>query len=117
MANREFQQPSVVPKLAGRPAVVVGAAEARNRAPGGLDEGSRSLEAQTPGLSQQVMTSLKKAWTRPAYRTPPTEEDVRIQAWLNARLLALHRGRYGLCPRLLRFLRAIPRMWGWLWRM
>ena len=117
MANREFQQPSVVPKLAGRPAVEVGSAETRNRALGGLDGGSRSSEVQTPGSAQQVLTSLKKAWTRPAYRTPPTEEDVRIQAWLNERLLALHRERYGLWPRLLRFLRAIPRMPGRLWRI
>jgi hypothetical protein len=55
--------------------------------------------------------------TRPAYRTPPTKEDMRIHARLSERLLALHRERYGLWPRLLRFLRAIPRMPGRLWRL
>jgi hypothetical protein len=79
MANREFQQPSEVPELTGHPAVEVGTAEARNRARGGLDGGSRSPEAQTPGPCQEVLSNLKKAWTRPAYRTPPTEEDVRFR--------------------------------------
>jgi hypothetical protein len=54
--------------------------------------------------------------TRPAYRTRPTVEDVRIHALLNERLLALQRECYGLLPKLLRFLRAIPRMPGRLWR-
>src|SRR5262249_46294801 len=40
-----------------------------------------------------------------AYPTPPTEEDIRIHAWLAKRLAALDRERHGLWPRILRFLR------------
>jgi hypothetical protein len=45
------------------------------------------------------------------YPTPPTEEDIRIHAWLTERLAALDRERHGLWPRILRFLRGITRLW------
>src|SRR5262245_37364142 len=40
----------------------------------------------------------------PTVRPPLTEEDIRLHARLNERLAALHYERYGLWPRLRRFL-------------
>jgi hypothetical protein len=37
-------------------------------------------------------------------RTPLTEEDIRVHAWLNQRLAALHRDRHGLVAKVRRFL-------------
>jgi hypothetical protein len=62
MPNREFQQPSVVPKGGELNQVETRPAEGRNLAPGELDSGSRSPEAHTPVASQEVLTNLKKAW-------------------------------------------------------
>jgi hypothetical protein len=44
--------------------------------------------------------------TRPssAWRPRPTEEDIRLHAWLNERLAILHRQRHGLWATLRRFL-------------
>jgi hypothetical protein len=39
------------------------------------------------------------------YGPRPTEEDIRLHAWLNKRLMILHRERRGLWARLGRFLR------------
>jgi hypothetical protein len=41
---------------------------------------------------------------RPADRPPLTEEDIRLHAWLNERLAALHRERHGLWPTIRRLL-------------
>ncbi len=41
---------------------------------------------------------------RPTDRPPLTEEDIRLHAWLNERLAALHREKHGLWPRIRRFL-------------
>jgi hypothetical protein len=38
------------------------------------------------------------------YRPPLTAEDLRIHAWINERLAALHRERHGPWAKLLRFL-------------
>ena len=43
----------------------------------------------------------------PDYQSLPTAEDIRIHAWLNQRLAALHRERRSLSSRLLRLFRAI----------
>jgi hypothetical protein len=42
-----------------------------------------------------------------------TEEDLRIHAWLNERLAAIHYERHGLWPRANRLFRAIARFMLW----
>jgi len=50
---------------------------------------------------------LQAATNEPGRAPPPTEEGIRIHAWLSDRLAALDRTRSGLWPRLVRFLRAM----------
>jgi hypothetical protein len=56
--------------------------------------------ADNPGPA--VWTHVRAHHYRPAL----TEEDVRLHAWLNERLAALHHERHGFWPRVHRLLRA-----------
>jgi hypothetical protein len=62
---------------------------------------------------QQVRISTGWTRARPGHRLPLTEEDLRIHAWLNERLAAIHYERHGLWPRANRLFRAIARFMLW----
>jgi hypothetical protein len=68
------------------------------------------LDAYFRELPQRTNQSWHDSLTIPDYQSPPTEEDLRLHAWLTERLMALHRERQGLLPRLVQFFRAIAHM-------
>jgi hypothetical protein len=71
-------------------------------------EGAKALH--TP---RQVTVLASWTRSRPGHRLPLTDEDIRIHAWLNGRLAALHYERHGVWPRANRLLRAIARIMLW----
>ena len=82
---------------------------------GRLAERVQNYFARHPEVSREefLLDAVKRELTlrdssltnpAPAERPPLTEEDIRIHARLNERLAALHYERYGLWPRIRRFL-------------
>jgi hypothetical protein len=59
------------------------------------DDGNGHLHTRPEG---------QRTGPRSGYRPPLTEEDIRIHAWLNERLAALHRERNGLWSKIRRLL-------------
>jgi hypothetical protein len=70
---------------------------------GRLAEGIRQYLARHPEVSAEefLLTAVRRELS---LREGPTYEDIRLHAWLNERLAALHHERDGLWAKIRRFL-------------
>jgi hypothetical protein len=86
-----------------------------NRLAGYLRNSFSEPFERTDASHGRRQVGINANWARPRLgrRPPLTEEDLRIHAWLNERLAALHRERRGLWPRVKRLFRAIVRSMSW----